>query len=434
MKKIISLLGFAALYACPLYADQFSQIAEAQNVLDRTQTNWTNTPFATNIKISGYIKAEGIFDTRQNLTVRDGHFLFYPLNKMPDVLGRDINARGDFDEYAIQTRLRFEAFGPDVYCMQTRSYIEGDFFGRTDDTLDSYRLRHAYLELEASDVTFLAGQTWHPMTIPVEAPDTIGFNSGSPIAPFAREPQFRMVYQTESLDVLGYAGGFVSRRYSGPIGLSNKYFRDSIMPNFHFQTRIKWDTAQNYIGAGIDIMRTVPRLVSNLNYKEVNPFNALSAILYSRFHYNNIVLYSKFTYAENADVWDMIGGFAVHTQDPSTDIRTYIPLRTVSFWSELIFQGKIEPALFMGFVKNLGASERIIQQIGEEQTVYGLGTNINTVFRAAPRLRIYIKAFVLGAEVEYTRATYGTLNDFGKVENTIPIGNTRIYLATYYIF
>ena len=272
------------------------------------------------------------------------------------------------------------------------------------------------------------------MTFPVEAPDTIGFNTGSPIVPFAREPQFRLVYSDEHFDAVGYAGGFVSRNFYGPLGLSNKYFRDAIMPNLHFQARIKWDCAQNYIGAGVDAMRIVPRLVSNNNYKEVNPFNALSAIVYSRFHYDHIVLYSKFTYAENADVWDMIGGFAVHTQDPVTDIRTYVPLRTISFWSELIFQGKIEPALFLGFAHNLGAKKPIIQSIGDEQTVYGLGTNINTVFRASPRVRIYIKAFVLGAEVEYTRATYGTLNEYGKVQNTTPIGNTRLYLATYYIF
>src|SRR5437868_2884182 len=117
-----------------IWPDTFSQIAEAQNVLDRTQMGWTNTPFDTTMKISGYVKAEGIYDSRQDFTARDGHFLFFPLDRLPDVRGKDINSRGDYGQYAFQTRLRFEAFGPDIGCMQSRSYIEGDFFGTTDET------------------------------------------------------------------------------------------------------------------------------------------------------------------------------------------------------------------------------------------------------------------------------------------------------------
>jgi hypothetical protein len=433
--QIINKLFLLSLFAPTLYADTFSQIAEAQNVLDRTQMGWTNTPFATTMKISGYVKAEGIYDSRQDFTLRDGHFLLFPLDRRPDVRGKDINSRGDFGQYAIQTRLRFEAFGPDVGCMHSRSYIEGDFFGTTDDTIDAYRLRHAYLELESDEFNFLAGQTWHPMYIPVEAPDTISFNTGVPINPFSRNPQFRIVYHNDYLDILGAAMGFLNFRPDGPIGFSNTYFRDAIMPNLHLQARYKWDCARSFIGAGVDVMRICPRLVSNANYKEVNPFTAFSAIVYSRLSCNeHILLFSKFAYAQNATMWAMIGGYAVHSVDPLTDIRTYTPLRTISFWSELIFSGDIEPALFIGFAKNLGAKKTIIQSIGDEDTVYGIGTDIKTLFRASPRVRWYLESFVVGAEIEYTRAAYGFLDAFGDVINTHPIGNTRFLFATYYIF
>lgn len=419
-----------------IHADQFSLIAEQRNVLDHEikPALWAIEKLPIKIDISGYIKAEGIFDTRQSFTIRDGHVLFFPLNRLPDVNGRDINHRGDFDEYAIQTRLRFEAFGPDIGCMKSRSYIEGDFFGTTDDTLDSYRMRHAYLSLESEEFDFLAGQTWHPIYFPVEAPDTISFSTGTPIDPFARSPQFRLVYHDSQFDIIGALCGVDVALPFGPLGPSNKYFRDSIMPNLHLQGRIKWDCSQQFIGAGVDIMRITPRLVSNLNYKDVSPFNALSAIVYSRFVYNNIVLYNKFCYAQDAAIWAMIGGYAVHSVIPETDMRTYVPLRTISFWSELIFQGPIEPALFIGYVKNIGAKKTIIQSIDDEKTVYGLGTSIKTIFRASPRIRWYIKSFVMGAEVEYTRASYGSLNDFGEVVNAIPVANTRFLFATYYIF
>lgn len=431
-----SFLFLLLLASINSFADQFSIIAERRNVLDHEikPALWSAETLPIKVDISGYVKAEGIFDTRQNFTIRDGHFLFFPLNRLPDVSGRDINGRGDFDEYAIQTRIRFEAFGPDVGCFRSRSYIEADFFGTTDDTLDSFRMRHAYLCLESEQLDFWAGQTWHPMYFPVEAPDTISFNTGTPIDPFARSPQFRLVYHTDQYDVVGAVIGFDTALPFGPLGPSNKYFRDSIMPDLHLQTRVKWDDARQYIGAGIDIMRITPRLASNTNFKDVNPFNAFSAIIYSRFAYDHIVLYNKFCYAEDAPIWSMIGGYAVHSVQPITDSRTYVPLRTISFWSELIFQGPIEPAIFIGYVKNIGAKKTIIKNIEEEQTVYGLGTNIKTVFRASPRIRWYIKSFVLGAELEYTRATYGSLDDFGNVINTIPIGNARFLFATYYIF
>lgn len=431
------LLSFILLTSiCFIHADRFTEIAERQNMLDHEARHlWSLEGFPIKIDISGYVKAEAVFDSRQDLSERDGHYLFFPLNRRPDVLGKDINSRGDFDQYAIQTRLRFEAFGPDVGCTTSRSYIEGDFFGTTDETLDTYRLRHAYLELDSPDFTFLAGQTWHPMYFPVEAPDTISFNTGTPITPYSRNPQFRMVYHNQYLDIVGAAMGFLNRFAFGPHGPSNKYFRDAMMPDLHLQARLKWNDAQDFIGAGVDVMRICPRLVSNLNYKDVSPFTGLSAIVYSRLSYDDfIILYSKFCYAENATMWHMIGGYAVHSVNPATDMRTYTPLRTVSFWSELIFQGWIEPALFIGYAKNIGAKKTIIPNIGTEITIYGLGTNISTVFRASPRVRVYIQSFVAGLEIEYTRATYGTPNSYGKIENGIPVGNTRFLFATYYIF
>lgn len=418
-----------------LYADEFSAIAERENVLNHDiQHGWSHEKIPVTVDISGYVKAEAIFDSRQNFTERSGHFLFFPLRQRPDVNGKDINSRGDFDEYAIQTRLRIEGFGPDISCFNSRSYIEGDFFGTTNQTVAAFRMRHAYIALESHNFNFIAGQTWHPISFPVEAPDTISFNTGTPIETYSRNPQFRLTYHNKCIDLVGTLLGWVGDRPFGPLGPDSKYFRNAIMPDLNIQARYKWDDMDKYIGAGFDIMRIVPRLVSNLDYKEVNPFTSIAANIYARFSFENITCYSKFVYAQNAAIWNMIGGYGVHSVDPITDIRTYAPLRTISFWSEFIYEGNIEPALFIGYAKNLGASKRIIQTIGEEFTVYGIGTNVGTVFRVSPRIRWYINAFVVGAEVEYTRATYGIPNQEGRVENGIPVGNTRFLFATYYIF
>ena len=142
-----------------------------------------------------------------------------------------------------------------------------------------------------------------------------------------------------------------------------KYFRDSMMPDMHLQVRYKFFDEENYIGGAVDVMRIVPRLVSNLDYKRVSPLTNVSGMVYSRFTYGPLSLYSKFTYAQDAAIFDMIGGNAVHTVDPATDVRTYVPLRALAFWSKIMWQGDIEPALFVGFVKNLGAGTTVIESI-----------------------------------------------------------------------
>ena len=39
-----------------------------------------------------------------------------------------------------------------------------------------------------------------------------------------------------------------------------------------------------------------------------------------------------------------------------------------------------------------------------------------------------------GAEFEYTRAAYGTINTKGDVVNTDPVGNFRVLLTLFYYF
>lgn len=413
-------------------ADRFSTIAEAHNLLEYPQVQWSNKPYPVSLELFGLVKAEGIFDTRQNFTLRDGQFLYFPLNKRPDILNHDIHARGSFDAFAIETRLDFKGNGPCIGAYESGFLIEGDFFGRTDTTINEFELLLAFLELRSECLEFLAGQNYHPLVFPFESPNTISRNSGVPIAPFALCPQCKVTYKTPGLEFLAAAIGFIGERPFGIAGADDKVFRDALMPDFYAQIRLNNEI--NYVGLGFDMMRIVPRLVTNKGYKEIHPLTALSATVFARFEYNNLITYFKGVYSNNASTFELIGGFAVASQNPLTDIRTYTPLRTFSFFGECIRPGNFEPAIFIGIVKNLGASRRIIPQLEQEVGVFGLGTNIGTVFRISPRVRWYINSFIVGIEYEYTRATYGILNNFGQVVHTTPIANNRLLFATYYIF
>ena len=328
-KRILIIILALIAYNHQIHADRFSQYAEAHNVLDAAQLNWAIRPCPVSLKLSGYVKNEGIYDSRQNFVLRDGHFLYFPLDKMPDVTGADINSRGDFDMYAIQTRWNLSGIGPDICGFESGFVIEAEFFGRTDPTIDECDLRFAYLELRSENLQLLAGQHFHPICFPFESPDTISFNSGVPMAPFAFCPQFKVTYQKGYFEFLAAAVGFLGDRPFGLAGGTDKVFRDAMMPDFYLQMRLLQDE-YTYCGIGFDINRIVPRLVTLLNFKEISPITDVSADFFSRLEYHDLVIYTKLMYSQTAAIFELIGGIAVHTLDPLTDRRTFTPLQTLA--------------------------------------------------------------------------------------------------------
>ncbi len=81
------------------------------------------------ITFNGFVKTDVIWDSRQTVNIREGHFLLYPANELLDKNGDDINATANFNILSIQTRLRGNITGPDAFGAKTSGAIEGEFFG-----------------------------------------------------------------------------------------------------------------------------------------------------------------------------------------------------------------------------------------------------------------------------------------------------------------
>lgn len=418
---------------CTLQPDVFSAIAEQDNVLDQLY----RIPEEPSVQLawSGYVKAEALYDSRQVFGFREDQILFYPENKLFDARGVDINARGTFDTFAIQSRLNLAGFGPDVGCTQTGFFIEADFLGRTDITINEFALRQAFLTLHANGISFLAGQTWHPLCIPIDFPNCISFNQGIPMCPFALQPQFRFTFSNDTAELIISAISFIGDRPFGPSQRGARAIRDSLSPDFNILFKLKQSDNLEIIG-DFDIMRILPRLVTNRNFRERNPFTAISGSVVTTVRTQNTTWYLRIMHAQDAAVFEMIGGYAVHTLNPFTDERTYAPLNTFAVSSEFIWEGDWEPGLFLGYVKNMGASKTIIPNFGpdNESSIFSLGPDIDHVYRISPRIRYYHTNFTIGIELEYTNAAYGTITTKGNVINATPVGNTRFLFATYYVF
>lgn len=111
------------------------------------------------IDFSGFVKTDIIHDSRQTVSIREGHFLLYPAQEELDINGKDINAVSNFNILSIQTRLHGKITGPDAFGAKTSGAIEGEFFGHSDGDINGFRLRHAFVKLNWTNTQLLVGQT-----------------------------------------------------------------------------------------------------------------------------------------------------------------------------------------------------------------------------------------------------------------------------------
>lgn len=391
------------------------------------------------VLFSGYIKPEFFWDSRQVIGGRDDQTLIFPEPKLYDRCCRDINAHPAYDMLAIESRVRSEIIGPEVLEAKGRGYLEADFYGISEQTLNMFRMRHAYLTLEWQKLILLFGQYWHPLYTTECAPDTVSCNSGAPIDPLKRAPQFRVTKLMEPFEIEFTALSEINFEHDGPHGPSSHYLRNAVVPNLNIraQARLK----NHVFGVSIDFTRLVPRLMSDFNVKVEESVNSVSAIAYAAFNWDTFALRTKVILGQNCPDHGLIGGYAVHSIQPESDKRTYTNLRSVSIWADFNrVHKKLSPGCFIGYTKNIGASSTVVPYLKDKNNelirlTYGFDSErFDYTFRVSPRLRWYLKPVVFGLELEYTRAAYGHVGTRGRVVNPIPTDNTRLLMAALYFF
>lgn len=331
------------------------------------------------VYFSGYVKPEFFWDSRQNVGCRNDQLLIYPEPKELDRCGRDIQAHPEYGMIALESRVRAEIIGPDVLGAQAKGYIEADFWGISDKTLNVFRMRHAYTNLNWEKISLLFGQYWHPMYVPECAPDTIACNGGAPIDPFKRSPQIRFTRRFKPFEITIAALSEVNFTNDGPIGPSCTYIHNAVIPNLSAQLQGRW--SDHICGLVVDCKRLVPRLKSDLNVKVEESIYSASFAVYAAFNWETFALRLKGTFGQNCADHGMLGGYAVHTIQPESDKRTYTNLNSFGVWADFNrANSKIEPGCFIGYTKNLGASKTIIPSIKKEdqitQLTYGFGTQM----------------------------------------------------------
>lgn len=398
------------------------------------------------IVFSGFIKTDFFYDTRQAACIREGHFLLYPENQKLDINGKDINGKDKFGILSIQSRLSGKISGPDLLKAKTSALIEADFFGNENlnfSDVNGFRLRHAILKLNWSKTELLAGQFWHPLFVPECFPDVVSFNTGAPFQPFSRNPQIRLSRQVNNFKLILAAAEQRDFSSTGPDGASPKYLSNSVLPdlNMHLQYSHLWDDNQFFFGAGAEYKMLTPRLYSQWDknitdgkdttyYSGDVKIRSYAFSAYSKLRLKPVTIKTYAIYGGNLFDLVMLGGYAVRAVLEDTyPAYEYTDIKNFSVWTEVSTNGKNQAGIFAGFSKNLGA--------GDENAgiYYSRGSNIDYVYRVAPRLIINLQKVRIATEIEYTTVQYGKPDTKGIVSSDLnSVSNLRLLVSFYHFF
>ena len=291
------------------------------------------------VKWSGFVKSDFMYDTRQIVNAREGHFAILPsVENIVDE--KDLNDQANFNILSIQTRLKASISGPNFFGMKTSGAIEAAFFGNSDASIGELRLRHAFVKLSNDKVEILMGQYWHPMFVTAVFPETYSFNTGVPFQPFSRNPQLRITTKGN----IRFMGVLFTERDFQTRGAS---VSNSGIPQLHAQLQFG-SASKTLSGFGVNLKSARPALGED-------NLTSTAFIGYFRTKLAKATWKVEATYGQNMTDLLQIGGFG---QNSNGD---FVNNDTFSMWSELngYFSETMEWGLFGGYSKNEGFGEPI---------------------------------------------------------------------------
>ena len=382
------------------------------------------------VELSGFLRNDFVFDTRENADACDQLLEFFPLKPVYDSNGDDINAQPSAQFLNIFTRFGTRFSGLQMGEAQVGAYVEVDFTGGS--STNSLRFRHAYTQFAWPKTKLLFGRTWHPSFIEKVYPSTLNENTGLPFQVFNRSPQLRMTHNlADNVDFIAAAVYQYKYANTGPTGKSYLYQRHAVVPNLHAQ--LQYYNANWVLGAALDWKVIQPRtstIGTSGTFKTSEKLSTIAGIVYLKYTNNKFLFKAKSMYGQNVCESLLPSGYAVASINTSTGAETYTPLNHIYNWVNFTYGGAWKVGLFAGHLKNMGTSKNPIGAF------YGFATDIDMIYKISPQLIYNYQNFMFGWELSWTTAAYGDVdyNDFGKVKNTNNVTNFRNMLSIAYKF
>ena len=386
-------------------------------------------------KFYGQVRTDLFYNTRSNSETVDG--LFYSIFCIQGKLRPDLNGVGNGNFYTLYTRLGVDVTGPMLGKAKTSAKVEVDFRG-SGTTYSLFRIRHVYFNLDWGKSALLVGQTWHPLYGDV-APEILNLNMGAPYQPFSRAPQIR--YRFTSNNFMLTAAAIWQSQYLSVGPKTNKpgetstqksqeFMKKSCVPEFYLG--VDYKRPGLIAGAGLHVSSITPRTQSETEdavYFVNERVTGISGEAHVKYTKENWLVSAKTVLGTNLTQTSTVGGYGITSIDEVTGKQQYSPLRTSSTWVNVAYGKKWRPALFFGYLKNLGATKEV------PYGALGTGTTLDQLFTGTAELTYNIPHWKFGAEYSLCNAWYGDEFDAkAKAINSHSILNHRIVLVALFQF
>ncbi len=374
----------------------------------------------------GFVNPHFYADSRAVVGGREDMMLFYPKPIVKDSLGNDINDGWQANLLAITARLGLRINGPDMLGAKTSAYIEGDFTGSTNATIDNLRLRHAYIDMRWEHHRLLMGQYWYAMTVHEIMPMTNPLNMGAPFHCYARQPQVRYEYRLDGFEAVAVAQWQLDNMsqglLNGTLTSSTLFARHSLIPELNAQLRLYHEGLLFGVATNLKTIQPVVNTDASASLRS----STHSSLTWSFFGRLNLGSYTvKAQALLNNSLYEgcSLGGYVMwsysdgvlHAEDWHFNTLWIDVERRTGHW---------RPGLFMGYALNRDRSKTGHSSGVSSFYLFGRGSELEYLWRVQPRLTYKtLKGLDFTAEAEYTRAGYAH-----------PVGNLRLSLSAVYAF
>ena len=386
----------------------------------------------------GFVNPHYYADSRSVVGGREDMMLFYPKPVLRDSLDRDVNDGWQADMLAITARLGLRVSGPDMLGAKTTAYVEGDFTGSTNATINDLRLRHAYIDMvwgvpsqggvaegRGGSHRLLMGQYWYAMVIHEIMPMTNPLNMGAPFHCYARQPQVRYEYRLGGFEAVAVAQWQLDNMSQGLLNgvptSSTQFARHSMVPELTAQLRYR--TGSLFIGAAINAKTIQPVVVSVATMSQhTEHHTSLTYSLFGKATLGPVTVKAQTLLNNSLYEGCSLGGYILYTSVMGQDMMFH-DWHFNTMWLDIErSSGHWRPGLFLGYAKR--QDEGPVLAIYSTTAVFGRGYNMDYLWRVQPRLTYTTgNGLSFTGEAEYTRAGYDT-----------PVGNLRLSLSAVYAF
>ena len=399
------------------------------------------------VKPYGFVRNYLTIDSRKTYTVIGGEYNMIPFD-IDTVDGVDKNDVVSMQLQALTSRFGVEVMGPRLCGWNASGKLEGDFggFGSNNTVL---RLRLAYVKLQRGGSELVVGQDWHPMSGSI-MPEVLGMAAGAPFRPHSRTPQVRATHYWGSLGFTAALIWQLQYMNNGPKSASDAtsaasidFAHNALWPEAFLGANLKAGVVYLQVGVDAQVLRPRTHAVVNGVTKKVDERVAsLSPTVYFQMADELWSLRFRTLLAQNTSHLNQLVGYAV-TGINEDGSWSYSPMNASISYLNIAYGKKVRCNLFLGYMKNLGAWNRLYDFGGGMYRIYMKGaptydfTQLNSVWRVAPSVSYNVKAFNIGLEYEVTACTYGELGERGQIllnESLRSVTNHRVCAMVKYNF